>query len=519
MLKLSNISKSFPGVKSLDDVSLTFQAGQIHTLVGENGAGKSTLMKIISGAYKPDEGTLELDGQLRTWKTPHDSKEAGIHIIYQELNLFSELSVAENIVIGEQPRTRFGLIDRKRRRQIATETLERLGHPLDPDALVKTLSVADQQMIEIAKALVGETKLLILDEPTAVISGREAQLLFERMRAMRDQGVAVIFISHRLDEVTEISDIVSVLKDGVLIGTHPVEDMTHDRIISMMVGRELKELYPPKPDITPASKALMPVLKVENLSLGRRVRDVSFVLHPGEILGFAGMIGAGRTEVAHALFGSVKRDSGNVELDGKPHRQGSPEASIRAGIGFVTEDRKIEGLFDNMSVAANITPARLSDVTAGLRLDSSRERTIALDEIERFDIATDSPDTMVIGLSGGNQQKALIARWVRACDRVLILDEPTRGVDVGAKAEIYKIIRQLADAGIGIILISSELPELIGLSDRVIVMREGVISGELNGADLTEQAIMAMATLTQPVVDTATQTTAKAPDLVKMTGS
>ena len=495
MLKLTNISKSFPGVKSLDNVSIEFRAGEIHTLVGENGAGKSTLMKIISGAYTPDEGHIEFDGEERSWSDPLDSKAAGIHIIYQELNLFSELSVAENIVIGNQPRSRLGMIDRRRRRKVAVEALTRLGHPLDPDALVRDLSVADCQMIEIAKALVGETHLLILDEPTAVISGREAQLLFQRMRQMRDAGVAVIFISHRLDEVTEISDTVSVLKDGVLVGTAPVGEMTHDRIISMMVGRKLKDLYPPK---KPASADEAPLMRVRNLSFPPRVRDASFDLRRGEILGLAGLIGSGRTELAHAIFGSERRSDGTVDLEGRPFAPKSPAEAIRAGVGFVTEDRKGEGLFTNLALAANVTTARLRDVAGRLGINARRERTITRDEIRRFGIAARGPDTMIVGMSGGNQQKALIARWVRACDKVLILDEPTRGVDVGAKAEIYRIIRELADRGIGVLVISSELPEVIGLCDRVLVMREGIIAGEVSGSAVTEQAIMELAARSRP---------------------
>jgi ABC-type sugar transport system ATPase subunit len=495
MLELHEISKSFPGVKSLDRVSLRLERGQVHALVGENGAGKSTLMKIISGAYQADEGKILVDGQPRHWASPEQAKKAGINIIYQEFNLFPNMTVAENIFIGNQPRNRLGLIDVKTRRGMAVAALQRLGHPLDPDRPVSTLSVADRQMVEIAKAIVGETRLLILDEPTAAISGREAELLFERVRELRAAGVAIVFVSHRLDEVTAIADRVSVLKDGVLVGTDAIENMPHQRMISMMVGRELSALYPVK---TAQEREADEILRLEHVSAAGRIIDVSLSLKRGEVLGISGLIGAGRTELAHAIFGSLPLSAGRMLLAGKPYAPRNPRDAISAGIGLVTEDRKEEGLFRHGTVAANISAATLGRVSGAFRYDHAAERRIAEEEIRHFSIAVEGPQRYVSGLSGGNQQKALIARWVLAADKVLILDEPTRGVDVGAKAEIYRIIRGLADQGRGILVISSEMQEIIGLCDRVLTMREGEITGELVGAAMTEEAILGLATLARP---------------------
>ena len=491
MLQASGIIKQFPGVLSLDAVNFDVAAGEVHALVGENGAGKSTLIKVIAGAYQPDGGTITFDGAERHWANPQAARKAGIHVIYQELVLFPELTVAENIFIGEEPRNRFGLIDYRTMYRRAGEVLAELGVAIDLHTPVKHLSVADQQMVEIAKALVGETKLLILDEPTAVISGREADLLFERVRALRERGVAIVYISHRLEEIFSIADRVTVLKDGQRVGTWPIDGIDHDGLVTSMVGRELADIYPAKPARVDRTS---PVLAVNNLTAGARVKGVSFSLFAGEILGVAGLVGAGRTELAHALFGSLPIDGGDMTIDGRVYKPSSPTDAIDHGIGFLTEDRKAEGLLMNLELAANISAPRLADVTRGLRLDFAAERKIANDEITKYAIAARSPRDAVFNLSGGNQQKILFSRWVRACHKILILDEPTRGVDVGAKVEIYRIMRGLAEQGIGVIMISSELPEIIGMCDRVIVMREGLFTGELDGADAEETRIMALAT-------------------------
>ena len=492
MIRLESITKAFPGVKSLDAVDFEADAGQVHALVGENGAGKSTLIKIIAGAYTPDTGAIHYDGTERRWASPREAKEAGVHVIYQELVQFPELSVAENIFLGAAPRTRFGAIDRRTMREKAAGILGRLGHDLDPGALVGNLSVADRQMVEIAKALVGRTRLLILDEPTAVISGREADLLFECIARLRDEGVCVIYISHRLEEIFRIADRVTVIKDGRIVGTYDVGELDRDRLVAMMVGRQVDDIYPPKKLPPPEA---VPVLSVRDIRMPPRVRDVSFDLHAGEILGLSGLVGAGRSDLAHALFGSMTKESGTIALGGRAFNTPTPRAAIERGMGFLTEDRKGQGLMMLLDTAANISAPAIAEFSRGPLLDRSAEIRAARDEIARFRIAVPGPLSDVKNVSGGNQQKVLFARWARVCHRVLVLDEPTRGVDVGAKVEIYAIIRALADEGIGILVISSELSEVIGLCTRVLVMREGAIAGELRGNAIDETAIMHLATL------------------------
>ncbi len=492
MIHLRSITKNFPGVKSLDQVDFEAAAGEVHALLGENGAGKSTLIKVIAGAYIPDEGEIVFDGATRSWESPKQAKDAGIHVIYQELMLFPELSVAKNIFIGDPPRRAFGAIDYRRMNRQAIEILERLGHRLDPTQTLKYLTVADRQMVEIAKALVGDTKLLVLDEPTAVLSEREATLLFERVRTLRDQGVCVIYISHRLKEIFDIADRVTVLKDGQYVGTRPTSEFDHHSLVEMMVGRELTDIYPKK---KPPSGGIRTVLSVAGLCMPPRVRDVSFDLHAGEILGLAGLVGAGRSEVAHALFGSMEIETGVITLADEELNTPSPREAIDRGMGFLTEDRKSKGLMMLLDASANISAPMLRKYVKGPMIDRKSEIKAAQEEIDRFHIAVPGPQSGVNNLSGGNQQKVLFARWTRACHRVLILDEPTRGVDVGAKVEIYTIIRSLADQGIGVLVISSELPEIIGLCTRVLVMREGVITGEVSGDDINEREIMRLATL------------------------
>ncbi len=491
MLSLKKISKSFPGVKALEDVTLDVRAGEIHALVGENGAGKSTLTRVIAGVYQPDEGVIGFDGNDVKWAKPGDAKQAGIHVIYQEFVLFQHLSVAENIFIGYERRNRFGLIDHRKAAADAKKLLERFGLDLDPKALVKDLSVADQQMVEIAKALVHDVKLLILDEPTAVISGHEVEVLFTRLRSLRDAGVAIVYISHRLEEIFALCNRVSVLKDGHYIATRDIAEVNRDELISMMVGRSLVELFPPRRTLQ-ADRPV--VLDVRNVSVPGRVRDASITLHAGEITGLAGMVGAGRSELAFAIFGALRKAGGEVFLDGKDISKFTPARAIAAGIGLVTEDRKGQGLAIQLDIAANITASTLPSVTRFGLVNSRQEEKIAEREIGNYRIACRGPSTAVAQMSGGNQQKVILARWARTSTRVLILDEPTRGVDVGAKTEIYRIIHELADRGIAILMISSELPEIVGLSDRVFVMREGEVTGSLDAGDISEEAVMALAT-------------------------
>ncbi len=491
MLKLSNISKSFPGVRALSGIDLEIRAGEIHALVGENGAGKSTMIKIVAGAYQPDSGDIEYDGARLHNITPASAKKAGIHVIYQEFVLFPHLTVAENIYIGHERRGKLGLVDHRQTRRDAAELLKRLGVEIDPDQLVTDLTVADQQMVEIAKALVHKVKLLILDEPTAVISGREADLLFARLKALRQEGVAIVYVSHRLEEIFQIADRVTVFKDGERVTTADISSVDRNKLISLMVGRDLKDIFPPKRARADTGKV---VLKAENVTVNGRVRNASIELRAGEITGLAGMVGAGRTELAMGIFGGLPMSSGTVTIDGQPISHMTPAVAIAKGIGFVTEDRKSQGLAMQLDVAANVTAASLIEITRNGLIDHGAEDAIAHQEIAKYKIACRGPATPVATMSGGNQQKVIVARWARTNPRVLILDEPTRGVDVGAKTEIYKIMNELALQGMAILMISSELPEIIGMSDRVVVMREGVVSGELTGAGINEQAIMSLAT-------------------------
>ncbi|NLS02957.1 sugar ABC transporter ATP-binding protein [Rhizobium sp. P32RR-XVIII] len=491
MLSLTGICKSFPGVNALTDMGLDVRAGEIHALVGENGAGKSTLTRVIAGVHQPDTGTITFDGKAVKWAKPREAKQAGIHVIYQEFVLFPHLSVAENIFIGHERRNRLGLIDHRKAAADAKELLARFGLDLDPKALVKDLSVADQQMVEIAKALVHDVKLLILDEPTAVISGHEVEVLFARLRSLRDAGVAIIYISHRLEEIFALCNRVTVLKDGRYVGTRDIANVNRDELISMMVGRSLVELFPPRRQL-PADRSV--VLDVKNVSVPGRVRNASITLRAGEITGLAGMVGAGRSELAFAIFGALEKSGGEVILDGKDISRTSPSRAIAAGIGLVTEDRKGQGLAMQLDIAANVTASTLPSVTRLGLVDRRQEDEIAKREISNYRIACRGPSTAVSLMSGGNQQKVILARWARTSTRVLILDEPTRGVDVGAKTEIYRIIQELADRGIAILMISSELPEIVGLSDSVFVMREGEIVGSLDADTISEEAVIALAT-------------------------
>jgi ribose transport system ATP-binding protein len=491
MLRLRQISKSFPGVQALSRVDFEVETGEIHALVGENGAGKSTLTKIIAGAYQPDAGHIELGGASVRWDSPGDAKRRGIHVIYQELILFPELSVAENIFIGNERRRATGAIDYRRTFAEASDILKRLGAELDPRMRVGELSVANQQMVEIARALVQNVKLLVLDEPTAVISSREVEQLFKRLRALRAEGVAIIYISHRLDEVFELSDRVTVLKDGALIGTQATAAMTRDRLISMMVGRDLAHLFPPKRPFQPDRPI---VLRTNDLTIAGRVADASIELRAGEIVGLAGLVGAGRSELAFGIFGALPIASGTVTVGGIEYTSMTPAQAIALGIGLVTEDRKAQGLAMLLDVAANVSASSLAEFTSYGLLTRREERAVAQKAIRDYGIACRGSRTDVATMSGGNQQKVIVARWARTCRSVLILDEPTRGVDIGAKQEIYRIMHDLADAGIAILMISSELPEIVGMADRAIVMRERRIVGEVSGDAISEEVILGMAT-------------------------
>ena len=489
VLSCEGLCKSYPGVKSLDDVGIEIAAGSIHALVGENGAGKSTLVAVLSGAVQPDSGTVYLEGVPTAHTSARVARESGIHVVHQELILFPDMTVAENIFLGEEPRTRLGMVDAPERRRCSAAILSDLGTRIDVDQRVRDLTVADQQMVEIARALVGKVKVLFLDEPTAVISGQEVDLLFDRLAQLKKQNVAIVYISHRLDEIFKIADEVTILKDGQLAGHKRVAEVTHDGLVSMMVGREISDLYPAKRPQTPGNI----VLKLDGLSDHHMVKSVDLQLRAGEIVGIAGMVGSGRSELAELIFGLGKATAGSIEVNGQCFDP-TPAKSISEGIGFLTEDRKRQGLMLNLGVAANISAPRLESLSALNVIRLQAETALAEAEINALRIAGARPATPVGNLSGGNQQKVLIARWRQISGVLLILDEPTRGVDIGAKSEIYKLIRDCAQNGVGILLISSEMQEIVGMSDRVIVMREGQVSGELNGSDISEEAILHLAT-------------------------
>ncbi len=492
LLRMVGISKAFPGVQALQDVDLTVQAGEILALVGENGAGKSTLMRILNGVYTADAGEIYWQGRAVTLHSPHEAQALGISMIHQELALIPYLDAGKNIFLGREPRGWLpGTVNWRKLYRQAQAELDALGLAVNVRTPVRFFSIAQQQMIEVAKALSIDARLIVMDEPTSSLTEREVETLFEQMRRLRARGVAIIFISHRLEEVLQIADRVTVLRDGQLVGTRPVHELRAEDIVRMMVGREVGTIYERRAQ-PPALERV--VLEVRHLSRGKRVRDVSFKLHAGEILGVAGLVGAGRTELAETIFGAHPATHGEIFLDGQKVRIRRPQQAIQHGIGFVPEDRKRQGLFLRMSVAANIVMAVLGRLTRPLLIHWGKVRQITARSIEQLNIRTPSQEQRVQNLSGGNQQKVVIAKWLTLDPKVLILDEPTRGIDVGAKAEIYRLMNQLADRGVGILMISSELPEVMGVSDRILVMHEGRVTGEFDGRTATEDALMNAAT-------------------------
>ena len=487
LLRMEDISKSFSGVPVLRHVDFDLERGEIVGLLGENGAGKSTLMKILSGVHTEYEGRILLEGRPVRFRFPADAHEAGIGIVHQEFNLCPNLSAMENLFLGREHRGRGGLFSYARTREAARAAFRELGAEIDPEALVRDLGVAPQQMIEIAKALSHRPKILILDEPTAAIAGREIEALFRILRDLRSRGIAVVFISHKLREVLEISDRVVCLRDGEVSGRIATSSATEDRLISLMVGRDLGDLYSPRRR-GPGEEV---VLEVRGLCGPPRIRDVSFHIRRGEIVGLAGLIGAGRTEVARLIMGAEKKTAGRLFLEGREVRIRHPSDAVALGIGYVTEDRKRRGLVLPMSVRENVTLAvhRLVSGPLGL-FRPDRERDLADRFIRELRMKVSGPEQVVRSLSGGNQQKVLLAKWMAIRPRVLILDEPTRGIDVGAKAEVHRIIAGLADEGLAILLISSELPEILHLSDRILVMHEGRLTADLPRAEASEEAIL-----------------------------
>ncbi|MGW3398828.1 sugar ABC transporter ATP-binding protein [Streptomyces hydrogenans] len=472
---MTGIGKSFPGARVLTDVDLDVEHGEVHALIGENGAGKSTLMKILAGVHAPDEGTIELDGRTVSFKHPTDAQRAGVAIIYQELTLLPERTVAENVFLGREPK-RLGLVDRAAMESATARLLEELGEgSFGPRDLVRRLSVAQHQVVEIVKALSVDARIVVMDEPTAALAESEVELLYRLVRRLSERGVAVLYISHRLREIFELADRVTVLKDGAKVTTLPIGELTTAGLVRLMVGRELTDYYPPRAT-RPAGDVLLSVRGGGNAVLD----GIDLELRAGEIVGLAGLQGAGRTELAKALFGAEPFTRGEMT----PRRPGSVREGISSGIGLVTEDRKAEGLALHQSVRDNaLLVARARRGRAGASV---------LDLLERVRLAPPSPEKEVRYLSGGNQQKVVLAKWLTVAPKVLLFDEPTRGVDVGAKAAIHELVRELAEDGMAVLMISSELPELIGMSDRVVVLRDGRIAGHLP-ADSSEEAVMHLA--------------------------
>jgi rhamnose transport system ATP-binding protein len=489
LLVLEHATKSFGSVRALEDGSIELFPGEAHALIGENGAGKSTLVKVLAGLYQPDSGRLLLDGEQLRLANPATAREAGIAVIYQEPTLFPDLSVAENIFMGRQPLSSGRRIDGSELRRQVQALMDRLGVPLDPNRPARGLSIADQQIIEIAKALSFEARVIIMDEPTAALSGAEVQRLFAVARTLQEHGTAVLFISHRLDEVFALCQRVTVMRDGRHVFSGPLEGLTNGDLVSRMVGRELDALFPKQP--TTRGKA---ALSVRRLTREGVFSDVSFDVHHGEIVGLAGLVGAGRSEVARAVFGIDRRDAGQVTVEGRELPAASPTAAMAAGMGFVPEDRREQGLIMNLSIARNASLASLRRLRRGLLIRAADEQRLAADWAARLRLKFARFSDPVSVLSGGNQQKVVLAKWLARRPTVLIVDEPTRGIDVGTKAEVHRLLSDLAGQGVAVLMISSELPEILGMADRVLVMHEGRLTAELSRSEATEQTVMLAAT-------------------------
>lgn len=487
LVEIKDVSKHFPGVKALDHVSLSIRRGEVHALSGENGAGKSTLIKILTGVYTYDEGSIIFDGSPVAFKSTNESQKAGIGSVYQELNMIPYLSVAENIYIGDYPMGKTG-IDWKELYENAQKQLDSLNIDVDAKKQLNELSTAQQQMVSIVRAVSRDCKLIILDEPTSSLDTKEVKTLFSLVRQLKEKGVAFIFVTHRMEEIYQICDRITVLKDGQFIGTYQAEDLNQYQLVTLMVGREITQQR--KQTYFSPEKDQNYVVEVRNLAKKPKVKDVSFGISRGEIVGLAGLLGSGRTEVAEMLFGSEMPDAGEILYEGILQKNISPTKAVRAGLAFCTENRRLDGIVPNMSVKNNIVLACMKQISR-LGFVISRKRLALVNRyIEELRIKTPTPEQRIRNLSGGNQQKALLARWMATNPKLIILDEPTRGIDVGAKQEVERLVQQIASQGIGVLLISSEIPELVRNCDRVIVLREGEQVGELAGAQISEEAIM-----------------------------
>lgn len=487
-LKVENITKTFPGTKALSKVMLQVITGEVHALVGENGAGKSTLMNIISGVLPPDEGTITFQGKPVRFSSPSEAQTAGVGFVHQELALCPHISVAENIYMGRYEKGPFGFIKRKKLYSDTAELLKPFKTNIRPEDMVGDLNIANQQVVEIAKSLSLDCKLLILDEPTSSLSDAETEILFNIIRKLKSEGISVLYITHRIAEIFEICDRVTILRDGNYIHTFNVSEVTPRQIVEGMVGRELNDFYPPK-----SSDSGEPMLKVCALSREGIFQEISFELRRGEILGLSGLVGSGRTEVARAICAIDKLDAGEVFFLGEPVRFKNYADAIKHGLCYLTEDRKLQGLFLNLNVKNNINAAIIDTLSHHLLLQRKREVENSNIYVDRLNIKVHNINQLISSLSGGNQQKVMIAKWLSANPAVIIMDEPTRGIDVGAKSEIHNMLRELSNHGIGVVLISSELPEIIGMCDRVIVMHEGRMTGEVSGQEITEKRIIMLA--------------------------
>jgi ABC-type sugar transport system ATPase subunit len=485
---MRGICKSFPGVRALSDASLEVARGECHALVGENGAGKSTLMKILAGAFLPDAGEIHLDGRPARIASPLDARRAGISMIYQEPSLLPELTVAENIFLGREPRRRFGRLDRRRMLDESRAWLSRLQQPIDPARPARDLPLAGQQMVEIVRALSLEARVMVMDEPSAILTDVELETLFGLMARLRSEGLAIVYISHRLDEIFRNCDRVTVMRDGRTVGTQRVAEVTQSELVRAMVGRDVTRVYPELPE--PGTER---VLELRGVARPPRVREVSLEVRRGEIVGLAGLVGAGRTEVARLVFGADRPACGTIVFEGRPLVAHDPGEAIRRGIGLLTEDRSAQGLLLDLTLRENITLPALAALGRAGFVSRRRERAEVRPLIEELRIKAPGPEERAGNLSGGNQQKTILARWLHVQSRLLIFDEPTRGIDVGARAEIYRLIVGLAARGRSILVISSELQELVGLCHRIYVMRDGGIAGELAAPAATEERLLALA--------------------------
>ena len=488
-IEMKGIDKAFGSNQVLKNAGFFLKDGEVHALMGENGAGKSTLMKILTGVYTRDAGTVLVDGKEVVYKNPQEAEKAGIVFIYQELNVLFDLTVEENLFMGKEITKGFGICDKKAMRAKAQEVMDKMGVNIPVDAVMSDLSVGQQQMVEICKALMADAKVIIMDEPTAALTASETRGLFEVINSLRKKGVSIVYISHRMEEIFELCDRITVLRDGEYVGTENIAEIDLDHVVQMMIGRTIGERFPKR-----ESHIGVEVLRVEGLTSGKLFKDVHFDVKAGEVLGVSGLMGAGRTEIMQALFGNLPLDSGKIFIDGKEVTIKNPRQAIANGIGFITEDRKVEGLLLEKSIAENIHIANLGKVSNGFVLNKEKQLNLVKKGIEEFKVRCFGPEHECGNLSGGNQQKIVLAKWVYTDPKILILDEPTRGVDIGAKKEIYNIINQMAADGVAVIMVSSELPEVLGMSDRIAVVHEGKITGILDAAEADQAKVMTLAT-------------------------